>query len=564
MGTTGTGEKAAGFTLLILSISLATFMAGLDGTIVNIALPTISEAFHVSSSTVSWVATAYLLVMAGCVLVFGKISDIIGFKKVFLAGFAIFTLGSFACGLLPDLFGSLTWLIGSRIFQALGGAMMTAIAPAMITTYIPMVQKGKAMGIVMTLAALGTALGPTIGGYLTQYFSWHAIFFINIPVGIVAILLGAKVIPRDTGSRELTGFDTTGAGLVFVGLASLLFLVAEGDSLGWTSPGILALAVLALVTLGGFIRHELVAADPILDLRLFKNRNFLMTNLILSLVFFSFAGINYLLPFYLKYVRNYDTSSAGLIMTSLSLAMMGAGILSGMLFNRTGPRALCIAAGITLTAGYFLMTRLHMDTTAGFVVLALALIGFGLGLMITPVSNMVMCSVGRTQQGMVSSLTSLERFAPLTLGIAFFNLIFLQGVLTIAANHSVTRLSPSEMQLQVLSAGFDFAFFISFLLGIVIILLTLAVHGRDPSGLPEQFQPGGVRCPDALTGWFCQPESHTVVHPFKKPWLPASARSGKSGSDDPDRNRTVSGNIFFNFKSLQIIRRYISRRTKWA
>ena len=236
--------------------------------------------------------------MAGCVLVFGKISDIIGFKKVFLAGFAIFTLGSLACGVLPDLFGSLAWLIGSRIFQAIGGAMITAIAPAMITAYIPMDQRGKAMGIVMTLAALGTALGPTIGGFLTQYFSWHAIFFINVPVGIVAVLLGAQVIPRNTGQKALAGFDTTGAGLVFVGLASLLFVVSEGDSIGWTSPGILALAALAIVTLAWFVLHELRAADPVLDLRLFRNRNFLLTNLLLSLVFFSFAGINYLLPFY--------------------------------------------------------------------------------------------------------------------------------------------------------------------------------------------------------------------------------------------------------------------------
>jgi EmrB/QacA subfamily drug resistance transporter len=495
MESSGTGRTAAGFTLLILSISLATFMAGLDGTIVNIALPAISESFHVSSSTVSWVATAYLLVMAGCVLVFGKISDIIGFKKVFLSGFAIFTLGSFACGLLPDLFGSLTWLIGSRVFQALGGAMMTAIAPAMISAYIPMIQKGKAMGIVMTFAGLGTALGPTIGGYLTQYFSWHAIFFINIPVGIMAVLLGAKVIPLDTGHKELTGFDTTGAGLIFVGLASLLFVVSEGDSLGWTSPGILALAVVAAIALVWFIRHELVAADPILDLRLFKNRNFILTNLLLSLVFFSFSGINYLLPFYLKYVRTYDTSSAGLVMTSLSFAMMGAGVLSGMLYNRLGPRILCIASGISLTTGYFLMTRLHMDTHAGYIVVALALIGFGLGLMITPASNMVMNSVARTKQGMVSSLTGLERFAPLTLGIAVFNLIFLQGVLTIAANHDVTKLSPVNLQMQVLSAGFDLAFFISFLTGIVIIVIAIIAREEihpDYSGATEPLEPTGL------------------------------------------------------------------------
>ena len=200
------------------------------------------------------------------------------------------------------------------------------------------------MGIVMTLAALGTALGPTIGGVLTQYFSWHAIFFINVPVGIVAVLLGAKVIPSDGERKVLTGFDSTGAGLIFVGLASFLFVVSEGDSLGWTSPAILILGALALFTLGWFVRHELNAADPILDLRLFKNRNFFLTNLLLCLVFFSFAGINYLLPFYLKYVRGIDTSNAGLIMTALSFAMMGAGILSGMLFNRTGPRALCVAS----------------------------------------------------------------------------------------------------------------------------------------------------------------------------------------------------------------------------
>jgi len=475
METTGTGKKES-YTLLIFSISLAMFMGSLDGTIVNIALPAIAESFNISTTTVSWVSSAYLLVMAGCVLVFGKISDIIGFKKVFLAGFTIFTLGSLCCAVLPDMTGSFLTLIGSRVLQALGGAMITAIAPAMITVYIPMEQKGKAMGIVMTFAALGMALGPTIGGALTQYLSWHWIFLINVPVGIVAILLGAKVIPAMAGHGTMTGFDRTGAGLIFVGLASLLYVVSEGESAGWTSPAIVLLALVAVVTLGWFIRHELSAEDPLLDLRLFRNKNFLLANILLCLVFFSFAGISYLLPFYLKYVRNYATSDAGLVLTSLSFAMMGAGILAGMLINRTGPRLLCIAAAVPLTAGYFLMTRLHTDTHAGFVVISLILIGFGLGLMITPLSNMIMNSVARTKQGMISSLTSLERFAPLTLGIATFNLIFLQGVLAIAKNHDVTRDSPAAIQVQVLSAGFDFAFLLSFVLGLVIVVLALVTR----------------------------------------------------------------------------------------
>ncbi len=470
-----TGTKNKGFNLLILSISLATFMACLDGTIVNIALPTISAAFNVSTSTVSWVATAYMLVMAGCVLVFGKISDIVGFKKIFLLGFAVFTTGSLACGLLPDLFNSLYWLIGSRMFQALGGAMITAIGPAMVTAYIPMAQKGKAMGIVMTFAALGTAIGPTIGGVLTQYLSWHWIFYINVPVGIFAILLGAKVIPKAVVKGDLAGFDRTGAALVFTGLASLLFVMSEGQQLGWISPGILILAAVAIITLAWFIRHELSARDPILDIRLFKNRNFTLVNLILFVIFFSFAGINYLLPFYLQYVRGFEVSSAGLIMTSLSGAMMVAGILAGSLYNRAGPKKLCIAAAVILTAGYFLMTRLHEYTHAGYVILSLALIGFGLGLMVTPVSNLIMNSVSRAQQGMVSSLTSLERFSPLSLGIATFNLIFIQGVLALAAGAGITSEAPAAL-MPVLSAGFDHAFFYSFILGLVIIVMTLFIR----------------------------------------------------------------------------------------
>ncbi|MFA4848866.1 MAG: DHA2 family efflux MFS transporter permease subunit [Methanoregula sp.] len=473
MENTRHGTDQAGFNLLIISISLAAFMSALDGTIVNIALPTISSTFDISTSTVSWVSTIYLLVMAGCVLIFGKLSDGIGFKKVFLSGFVIFTIGSFSCGLLPDLLNSFPILVGSRAFQAIGGAMITAIAPAMVTAYIPMKQKGKAMGIIMTVAALGTAIGPTIGGVLTQFLSWHWIFFINVPVGICAILLGAKVIPATTPHNKPAGFDKAGALLIFTGLAALLFAVSEGNALGWTSPAILGTLGLAIITLAYFIWHELRVSDPLLELRLFKNRNFLLTNLIMSLVFFSFAGISYLLPFYLQYVKGYGVSDAGLILTALSVAMMVSGILAGILYNRVGGRVLCIAAGIFLVAGFYMMTLLRVGSSTGFVVLCLLIIGFSLGLMITPASNMIMNSVGKGYQGMVSSLTSLERFAPLTLGIAFANLVFTRGIIAIAGQHGITESAPSNIKLELMTAGFDLAFFFSFVIAIIILILAL-------------------------------------------------------------------------------------------
>jgi len=464
--------------LLILAISLAIFMSSIDGTIVNIALPTISESFDISTSTVSWVATAYLLVMAGCVLIFGKISDILGFKKIFLTGFIVFTVGSFACGFLPEILDSFGSLVGSRVFQAIGGAMITAIAPAMVTAFIPMKMKGKAMGIIMTVAALGMAIGPTVGGILTQYLSWHWIFFINVPIGIVAVLLGAKVIPATvTGKdRDISGFDKKGAVLIFAGLATLLFAISEGQDLGWTSPAIIGTFILAIVSLAYFAWNELKVEEPLLELRLFKKRNFFLSNLLFFLVFLSFSGINYLLPFYLEYVQGFDSSTAGIILTSLSFAMMISGLIAGALFNRTGGRPLIITAGLIILAGYYFIMHLHADTTTAFVIGCLMLIGFGLGMIVTPISNMVLNSVAKKYQGMVSSLTSLERFAPLTIGIAIFNLVFLQGVALIAEHRGVTSGAPVNMRLEVLSSGFDLAFFGAFILGILILVVSLLVR----------------------------------------------------------------------------------------
>ncbi len=469
-------DKEPSFGLLIFSISLAIFMSALDGTIVNIALPTISESFHLSSSTVSWVATMYLLVLAGCVLIFGKIADVIGFKRVFISGFILFTLGSLACGILPGLLDSFYLLVGFRAFQAVGGAMITSIAPAMVTAFIPMERKGKAMGIIMTFAALGTAIGPSVGGILTQYLSWEWIFFINIPIGILAVILGSMVIPASVHTSLGTGFDRKGAFLIFFGMALLLFGFSEGTDLGWSSPVIIGSLVIALVSLGLFIWHELGYADPLLDIRLFKDRNFLFLNLIFALVFFSFSGINYLLPFYLEYVSGYIPADAGIILTSLSAAMMISGLVAGMLFNRIGGKKLAIIAAVIITTGYFLITHLRADTPTAFVVLCLVFIGLGLGMMVSPVTNMIMMSTPRKKSGMVSSVTSLARFAPMTIGIAFYNVIFIEGMIAIATHYNVTKSAPVDIQHEVLAAGFDLSFLASFIIGILIFILTLVVR----------------------------------------------------------------------------------------
>lgn len=477
MGTAGTGTTRHGSTLLILSISLAAFMTALDGTIVNIALPTISQAFDISTSTVSWVSIIYLLVISGCILIFGKFSDNIGFRKVFLWGFLLFTAGSLFCGLLPGLLGSFPVLVGSRAFQAVGAAMIAAIGPAMVTAYLPLEQRGKAMGIVLTFTSVGAMTGPVIGGLLCQYLSWNWIFFINVPIGMIAIILGAKVIPPAGPVKRTGTFDRAGAALIFVGLASLLFTLSEGETLGWTDPTIIMASVLALLTLGGFVFCELRAPDPLLELRLFTRRNFRMTNAIIALVFFSFGGINYLLPFYLEYVHQYAPAATGLVLTWLSVAGMIAGVLAGILYNRTGGRLLCIIAGTSLAVGFLLLTFIRVDSSTAFVIVCLVLIGFGMGLMLTPASNMIMNSVAKKYQGPASGLIILERFAPMSMGIAIFNLIFIRGVSAVASHDEITKTAPVYIRMETLTAGFDLTFVFTFLIGVVI--LALAVLARQ-------------------------------------------------------------------------------------
>ena len=462
--------------LFTVVIGIAIFMGALDTTIVNIALPTISDAFGISMGTASWVATIYLLIMAGCILIVGKVADIIGFKNIFLTGISIFTIGSLLCGFLPAFTQSFETLILSRVIQALGGAMMISVAPAMVNVYLPQKIRGKNMGIIMSLAALGTALGPTVGGFLTQYLSWEWIFYINVPIGIIAVLAGKRIIPGvfdKINWDDFSNFDKKGALLIFITLAALLFVIAEGDSFGWTSVTILGSALIGIICLAGFIYTERKSSDPVLDLGLFKSKTFLLLNLIVALVYMVFAGVSYLLPFFLQIIKEFDASTAGLILTALSAGLMICGIIAGLAYNKVGGKRLTLCATILMAIGYSLMSQMNASSSTLYIIACLFLIGAGIGLMTTPLSNMVMSLAPAEKKGMVSSLLSLERFAPMTIGIAFFNLFFVNSVLALAARYGIVApVNLSDVQ-DVLTIGFDLSFFVAFIITILVVIITL-------------------------------------------------------------------------------------------
>ncbi|HJK44408.1 MAG TPA: MFS transporter, partial [Methanocorpusculum sp.] len=358
-------------------------------------------------------------------------------------------------------------------------AMMTVIAPAMLSYYLPGDKRAKGMSLVVLFAAVGMALGPTLGGYLTEYLSWHWIFFINVPVGIFAVILGYAAIPASPVAKtSLKGFDSIGAVLVFVGLAALLFAFSEGISLGWTSWPVLVSLALAVLGLGGFLWRELRCGDPLLDLSLFQSRSFVVLNVVFALLFFTFAGANYLLPFYLEHVHNYSVSESGLIITAMSVGMMITGILAGLIYAKLkGKIRYLVMAGIALVAvGFFFLTHLTPVTGLNVIISALALIGLGLGLTTTPLTTLIMSAAPASKQGMVSSLTGLERFAPMTIGVAVYNIIFMHGIMAAVRNSGITEKPPGDIAAAVLSYGFDLAFVVSVILAVVLFVLCIFIR----------------------------------------------------------------------------------------
>ncbi len=280
---------------VLLAIGVGTFMSALDGSVVNTTLPVITRDFRSEVATMEWVVTVYLLVVSGLLLSFGRLGDLRGHKPVYLTGFTIFIVSSALCGLAQ----SPLMLIGSRAIQALGAAMLFANSPAILTKNFPAQERGRALGLQGTMTYLGLTVGPSLGGWLTEQFSWRAVFYINVPVGLLALFLSWRFIPRDVPAERAEKFDRAGAAAFMAGLVALLLGLNQGASWGWTSPAIIALLSGALVLLGAFIVIERRVANPMLDLSLFRSRTFSASTASAILNYVCVYTILFLLPFYL-------------------------------------------------------------------------------------------------------------------------------------------------------------------------------------------------------------------------------------------------------------------------
>ena len=399
--------------LILTSVSLGSLMGTLDGSIVNIALPAIEDDFRVDLTSIEWVVVAYLLVIGALLLPFGRLGEVLTFKRVYLVGFAIFALASVCCAAAPNV----VVLIAFRVVQAIGAAMITAMGPAIVARTFPANERGRALGLNAVSVAIGLSLGPALGGILTQAGTWRAIFFINAPIGLVAIAWAAHVLPAEMPGKGQS-FDVRGAFLSGIALLALLLALSEGQGWGWTSPDVIGLVVVFIVLGVLFVVEERRSIQPMIDLALFRIRPFSAGLISVVVAFCGLFTATFLLPFLLEQGSDFSPVEAGLLLTPLPIAMALAAPVSGAASDRFGPRVLASAGLAITTAGLLSLTQLQAGFALWDLIWRLVLLGIGQGMFMSPNSSAVLGAVPRLRIGTASGTLAQMRVNGQTLGIA--------------------------------------------------------------------------------------------------------------------------------------------------
>ncbi len=400
---------------LILGICcLSLFIVGIDTTIVNVALPSIQRGLSASVSGLQWTIDAYTLVLASLLMLSGSSADRFGRRQVFQLGLILFTLGSLLCSVAP----SLGWLIAFRGLQAVGGSMLNPVAMSIIVnTFHDPAERARAIGIWGGVVGVSLALGPVLGGVLVTSAGWRSIFWINIPVGLAAVVLTQLFVPTSKAphARRL---DPVGQLLVIVLLASLTYAIIEGPDRGWTSAEITSLFALAAGALFVLVAYELRHDEPLLEMRLFRSAPFSGATAIAVAAFAALAGFLFLNTIYLQDVRGFSALHAGLYTLPMAAMTVVFAPLSGRLVAGRGPRLPLLVAGCATTASALMLTRLQAHTSVAWLLAAYVLFGLGFGMVNAPITNTAVSGMPRQQAGVAAAVASTSRQIGQSMGVA--------------------------------------------------------------------------------------------------------------------------------------------------
>jgi EmrB/QacA subfamily drug resistance transporter len=405
---------------VLVAVGIGTFMTALDSSVVNTILPILRHSLNSDVAGIEWVVTVYLLTLSGLLLSFGRLGDLRGHKTIYLSGFGLFVASSALCGLAP----SVEILVISRITQAVGAAMLMANSPAILTKNFPAQQRGQALGLQATMTYLGLTVGPSLGGWLANQFGWRVVFYINIPVGILALWVSLRFIPYDTPEKITERFDLPGAGAFIGGLVALLLALNQGHHWGWTSPQVLGLLAAAVLLLWAFIHIESHSPTPMLDLSLFRRPIFTLSVASAVFNYICLYSVIFLLPHYLIDGRGLNSAQAGLLLTAQPIVMAIVAPFSGTFSDRIGVRLPATLGMSLLAGGILLLSRLGSASPWIQIILSLAVVGLGIGIFVSPNNSAVMGAAPPHRQGIAAGVLATARSFGMVLGVGFAGAIY--------------------------------------------------------------------------------------------------------------------------------------------
>jgi len=464
--------------IALIVLCAGMLMIILDGTIVNVALPSIQDDLGFSQSNLAWVVNAYLIPFGGLLLLAGRLGDLLGRRRLFSAGLIVFIGASFLCGVAQ----SQEMLIGARFLQGVGGAMTSAVILGMIVTMFPeRNEQAKAIGVYSFVAAAGGSLGLLLGGVLTEALSWHWIFFVNLPIGIGTAIMAARVLHKDEGLGLHHGADIAGAGLITGAIMLAVYTVVQVADNGWGSANTLILGAISVALLIGFIVREHTAKNPLMPLSVFESRNVAGANLVQVLMIAGIFGMFFMGAIYLQRVLGFSAIEVGVAFLPLSI---GIGAMSlkwaPMLVNRFGPRSVLIPALLLIAVGLLLLARVTVGGNYWTdVAPSMAMIGIGAGLAFPALMTLAMSGATAEDAGLASGLVNTSQQMGGALGLAL--------LVTMSTTRTDDKLAEGMSQAAALTDGFQLAFAIGaglVLAGVVLAVLIL----KKPEAQPQETQ----------------------------------------------------------------------------
>jgi EmrB/QacA subfamily drug resistance transporter len=450
--------------LIFIVLNIFTFMGTLDASIVNIALPTISKELGLAFANSQWIVISYLLTICTVILFFGKMGDVFGKIKVFKWGSVLFIIGSFLCGLS----GSLAFLVFSRIIQAIGSAMTMANSQGIVTEIFPVKERGKALGLIGTFVSLGSITGPSLGGIIISSLGWEYIFWINIPIGIIAISLAWKTLPKDMTLTK-TKIDVAGSILFSLAIILLIGGLLLGQQYGYNNWMIIASILIGLIAFISFVMVEYRRESPMLELSIFKNPLFSISIFCAFIVFIANFCFNILSPFYTQDILGMSALHSGYILMLFPITMAIVAPISGSLSDKISGQAITFAGLLVMIVAQIGLTFLHEGSSITNLALWIIMLGASSGLFQSPNNSLIMSTVERKQLGIAGSINSLVRNLGMVVGISLATSI-LFSVMSMKAGYRVTALIPGRP--DIFLSGMHVVFLVSSSLCFIGLLLT--------------------------------------------------------------------------------------------